>query len=87
MKALLLVLCLAACATHKPAPVRVAAIPEELRSCPLTPAPVPVPKPPRTFQTVVAWANTTEEQRTKTVQALEVCRQKLEQLGALFQQR
>lgn len=86
--AILGALLLAAC-TH-PQPVPVAAVmavivPDDLRSCPLTPSPVPVPKPPRTFATVVAWANATEEQRTKTVQALEVCRAKLVQLLALIE--
>lgn len=80
-------LLLAACTHPQPVPVAsvMAVIPDDLRSCPLTPPPVPVPKPPRTFDSVVKWANTTEEQRTKTVQALEVCRAKLVQLLALIE--
>ena len=85
--AILGMLLLAACTHPQPVPVAavMAVIPDDLRSCPLTPSPVPVPKPPRTFATVVAWANATEEQRTKTVQALEVCRAKLVQLLALIE--
>ena len=80
-------LLLAACMHPQPVPVAavVAVIPDDLRACPLTPSPVPVPKPPRTFDSVVKWANATEEQRTKTVQALEVCRAKLVQLLALIE--
>lgn len=84
----MLLAALAACGAPKPLPVVAVAtivVPDELRSCPLTPAPVPVPKPPRTFNTVVAWANATEEQRTKTVQALEVCRKRLVDLLALIE--
>jgi hypothetical protein len=81
-----LALTLSACAPHAPPTVAAKApiiVPDELRSCPLTPSPIPVPKPPRTTASVVAWANATEEQRTKTVQALEVCRKKLVDLLAL----
>lgn len=87
MRAAFLVLALSACAHPAPAPVAARVpivVPDELRTCPLTPAPVPVPKPPRAFDTVVTWANATELQRTRTVQALEVCRQRLEQLLALI---
>jgi hypothetical protein len=81
-------LLLAACTHPQPVPVKAimaVVIPDDLRSCPLTPPPIPVPTPPRTSEIVSRWANATEEQRTKTVQALEVCRQKLIQLLALIE--
>lgn len=81
-------LALSACAHPTPVPVASRApivVPDELRTCPLTPPPVRVPKPPRTFETVVAWANATEDERTKTVQALEVCRKRLVDLLDLIE--
>lgn len=84
MRALALALVLASCAP--PATIPAAAVaPDDLRFCPITPAPVPIPKPPRSFNAVVDWANATEAQRSRTVQALEVCRHKLEQLLALYE--
>lgn len=87
--AILCLLLLAACTNPQPVPVAavMAAIPDDLRSCPLTPPPVPVPKPPRTFDSVIKWANATEEQRSKTVQALEVCRTRLVQLLELAERK
>lgn len=60
-------------------------VPDALRACPATPTQAPVPKPPRTFESVIAYANANEDQRAKTEQALEVCRQKLIELLAVIE--
>jgi ABC-type transport system substrate-binding protein len=60
-----------------PPPAVTPPVPAELRSCPPTPAAVPIPKPPRTWDTVVAWGNASDAQRDATAHALEVCRARL----------
>lgn len=86
MLLLLLSGCSVAPAIHASAPT-VVETPQELRSCPTTPAPIPVPPKPRTFDSVVQWANATEAQRAATEHALEVCRSRLERLLMLMGSR
>lgn len=49
-------------------------VPAELRACPATPAVVPEPPRPRTFDTVIAWGRLNERRGDVAVRALEVCR-------------
>lgn len=84
MRAVALVLLLAACAA--PVPPVAPSVPEALRTCPPTPAAVPVPPKPRGFDAVVAWANATDKRRVETVHALEVCRERLIETDAWIEQ-
>ena len=58
-------------------------VPEDMRHCPDAPRGIPVPKPPRSPEAVIAWANATETQRLATVGALRECKIALEKLVAL----
>jgi hypothetical protein len=85
--ALALAIALAACSTPVPPPPTPAPeieVPRDLRSCPLMPSAVPVPKPPRSFAVAIEWGRRTEEQRQHTADALEVCRAKLQKLLGLI---
>jgi hypothetical protein len=90
MRAVAIALLLAGCAAAEPElpmplpPALVAeAVPVELRSCPVQPAAIPPPRPPRTFDTIVAWVALVEERRAQTAHALEVCRLRLQRLNAI----
>ena len=62
---------------------RAVVVPEDLKHCPGAPSAVHVPDPPRTFETVVAWANATEKQREMTAASLKECSARLDRLLAL----
>jgi hypothetical protein len=83
MKPLLLALTLAACASSA-VPPEATIVPIELRSCPLAPAAVPVPAPPRNFDTVLRWSALVDRRRAETASALATCRARLHALGNLI---
>lgn len=77
MKAFLILICLIGCS--KPIPVKIVSMPTPFyTNCEATPPAVPLPKQPRTFDSVVDWAKKTEIQRLKTVYALNECRKLLQ---------
>lgn len=78
MRVLLLVLVVAGCASD-PVVVTRPAMAQPL-VCPTAPPPVPIPPPPRSFETVVEFGRLTDLRREETVKALEQCRKSLESL-------
>lgn len=85
MKIAIILLLLSGCGGTVPE-VR-ADVPSVLKSCPAPPPAVPEPRPPRSFETVVAWAALVEERRAQSAWAAEVCRRRLRQLNELMEQR
>lgn len=82
MRALLLAVAVAGCGSAEP-PVapRVVIVEPPATVCPAAPPAVPVPPPPRTYDTVIAFGRETDARRQQTARALEVCRKSLEALA------
>lgn len=77
MRVFLILISLIGCS--KPIPINIVSFPTPIyASCDPTPPAVPLPKQPRTFDSVVDWAKKTEIQRLKTVYALNECRKLLQ---------
>lgn len=78
MKRVVLLLTLSGCALPSLAPSvthQSVSIPPELRApCPVAPPGVDPPKPPRTFDSIIAWGQHAEQARADTFRALEACR-------------
>ena len=84
----LLALLLSGCTTTQaagPARNEPVHVPLELRLCPRPPSAVPLPRQPRTFDSVVEWAKLTEAAREQTVAALETCRERLDRVVGLVE--
>jgi hypothetical protein len=73
----LLALAVCSCTAAPVPPPPLPTVPPDLQSCPPAPRAVPVPKPPRTWDVVIAYGNASDRRRADTLQALEVCRAKL----------
>lgn len=91
IRAALLAVIVAGCAAQppiiiqqQPKPPEKPTVSETLKHCPAAPAAVPVPQRPRTFDSVVQWANETDARRSQTVHALEICRAHVVELLRLF---
>ena len=84
MREMLLIVAVAGCANADPPVAKRIAPPVAI--CPAAPPAVPVPPPPRTFDTVIAFGRVTDARRQETVKALEVCRKSLERLARWSQE-
>jgi len=60
-------------------------VPDELKHCyGVSDKGVPVPKPPRSFDAVIDWANATDRQREAVVSAFKECKSKHDKLISLI---